>query len=132
VMADVVQTPVDGRLGVRAGEMGEGGTGGRGEAVESELQVGQLGRSDRSHNQRSMGSLLGWMTVTRAMSTGEKCDILVEGFNRIDRILIPPRNTFFFGSPTTKNSRFKQAWPRTILGWVMDREVFTTKVRRKI
>jgi hypothetical protein len=36
-MADVVQTPVDGQLGVRAGEMGEGGTGGRGEAVELEL-----------------------------------------------------------------------------------------------
>jgi hypothetical protein len=44
--------------------------------------------------------------------------------NRIDRILIPLRYTFFFGSPTEKNSRVKRAWLRAILGWVTDREVF--------
>jgi hypothetical protein len=42
----------------------------------------------------------------------------------IDRILIPPRYTFFFESPPAKNSRVKRAWPGAILGWVTDREVF--------
>jgi hypothetical protein len=35
---------------------------------------------------------------------------------RIDRILIPPRYTFFSGSPPTKNPRVKRAWPGAILG----------------
>jgi hypothetical protein len=38
--------------------------------------------------------------------------------NRIDRILIPLRYTFFIGSLTEKNSEVKRAWPRAILGWV--------------
>jgi hypothetical protein len=42
----------------------------------------------------------------------------------IDRILIPPRYTFFFGSPPAKNSGVKRVWPRAILGWVTGREVF--------
>jgi hypothetical protein len=42
----------------------------------------------------------------------------------IDRILIPPWYTFFFGSPPTKNSRVKRAWPGGISGWVTDWEVF--------
>jgi hypothetical protein len=46
------------------------------------------------------------------------------GLNRIDRILIPPMYTFFSESPTTKKFRVKCAWPRAILGWVTDREVF--------
>jgi hypothetical protein len=40
------------------------------------------------------------------------CDILTEGFNRIERILIPPRYTFFSGSPTIKNSRVERACPK--------------------
>jgi hypothetical protein len=42
----------------------------------------------------------------------------------IDRILIPPSYTFFCGSPPAKNSGVKRVWPRAILGWVTDREVF--------
>jgi hypothetical protein len=30
----------------------------------------------------------------------------------------------FSGSPPVKNSRVKHAWPRAILGWVIDWEVF--------
>jgi hypothetical protein len=43
----------------------------------------------------------------------------------IDRILIPPRYTFFSGSPPAKNPGVKRAWPRAISGWVVDREVFS-------
>jgi hypothetical protein len=35
---------------------------------------------------------------------------------RIDRILIPLRYNFFFGSPPTKNYKVKRAWPEAILG----------------
>jgi hypothetical protein len=45
--------------------------------------------------------------------------------NRIDRILTPPRYTFFFGSPPAKNSGVKHAWLGVISGWVTDREVFS-------
>jgi hypothetical protein len=44
--------------------------------------------------------------------------------NRIDRILISPRYTFFFGSSPAKNSGVKRVWPGAISGWVIDREVF--------
>jgi hypothetical protein len=37
------------------------------------------------------------------------CDILAQGFNRIDEILIPSRYTFFYGNPPTKNSGVKRA-----------------------
>jgi hypothetical protein len=50
---------------------------------------------------------------------------LASRLNRIDRILIPPRYTFFSGSPTEKNSRVKRAWPGAILGWVTNWEVFS-------
>jgi hypothetical protein len=36
--------------------------------------------------------------------------------NRIDRILIPPRYTFFSGSSHAKNSGVKRAWPGAISG----------------
>jgi hypothetical protein len=36
--------------------------------------------------------------------------------NRIDRILIPPRYTFFFGSPPAKNFGVKRAWLGAISG----------------
>jgi hypothetical protein len=45
-------------------------------------------------------------------------------FNRIDRIFIPPRYTFFFGSPTKKNSGIKRVWSGAISGWMTDQEVF--------
>jgi hypothetical protein len=48
---------------------------------------------------------------------GVSCD-------RINRILIPPRYTFFSGSPTAKNLRVKHAWPRAISGWVTNQKVF--------
>jgi hypothetical protein len=48
----------------------------------------------------------------------------VSRLNRIDRILIPPRYTFFSGSPPTKNSGVKRDWPGAISGWVTDPEVF--------
>jgi hypothetical protein len=43
----------------------------------------------------------------------------------IDKIFIPPRYTFFSGSPPVKNSEVKRAWPRAISVWVIDREVFS-------
>jgi hypothetical protein len=52
------------------------------------------------------------------------CDILAQGFNRIDRILIPSRYTFFFGSPIAKKFRVNRAWSGAILEWVTDQEVF--------
>jgi hypothetical protein len=55
---------------------------------------------------------------------GVDCEILAQGFNRIDRILILPRYTFFFGSPPAKNSGVKRAWPGAISGWVTGQEVF--------
>jgi hypothetical protein len=45
--------------------------------------------------------------------------------NRTDRILIPPRHTFFSESPTAKNPKVKHAWPGAILGWVTNWEVFS-------
>jgi hypothetical protein len=42
-----------------------------------------------------------------------------------DRILIPPRYTFFFESTPTKNLRVKCARPEVISGWVTDQEVFS-------
>jgi hypothetical protein len=56
---------------------------------------------------------------------GVDCDILTQGFNRIDRIFISPRYTFFSGSPHAKNSVVKRAWSEAILEWVTDREVFS-------
>jgi hypothetical protein len=53
------------------------------------------------------------------------CDILPQGFNKIDRIPIPIRYIFFFKSPTAKNFRVKYYWSRVILGWVTDWEVFS-------
>jgi hypothetical protein len=44
--------------------------------------------------------------------------------NRIDRIFIPSRCTFFFGSPPAKNFEVKRAWLGAISGWVTDQEVF--------
>jgi hypothetical protein len=44
--------------------------------------------------------------------------------NRIDRILISPRYTFFSGSPPAKNPRVKHTRLEAILGWVTDWEVF--------
>jgi hypothetical protein len=52
------------------------------------------------------------------------CDILAQSFNKIDRVLIPPRYTLFSGSSTTKNSWNKRACSREISGWVTNREVF--------
>jgi hypothetical protein len=45
--------------------------------------------------------------------------------NKIDRILIASRYTFFSRSPTINNSRIKHAWPGAILGWMTDRDVFS-------
>jgi hypothetical protein len=42
----------------------------------------------------------------------------------IDTILITTMCIFFFGSLYRKNLHVKRVWPRTILGWVSDREVF--------
>jgi hypothetical protein len=42
----------------------------------------------------------------------------------IDKILIPSRYIFFFGSPTLKNFRVKHAYLGAISGWVTDRVVF--------
>jgi hypothetical protein len=44
--------------------------------------------------------------------------------NRIDRILILSRYTFFSESSHVKNFRVKRAWPGAISGWVTNREVF--------
>jgi hypothetical protein len=53
-----------------------------------------------------------WLGVDRQgrrSSRGVDCDIMAQGHNRIDRILIPPRYTFFSTSPTEKNSEVKRA-----------------------
>jgi hypothetical protein len=47
-------------------------------------------------------------------------DILVQC--SIERVLIPTRCIFFFGSLSQKNLEVKRAWPRAILGWVTDRK----------
>jgi hypothetical protein len=49
---------------------------------------------------------------------------LLKRFNRIDRILIQSRYTFFFRNTIAKNSRVKHVWPGAISGWVTDWEVF--------
>jgi hypothetical protein len=67
-----------------------------------------------------------WLRIDqrgRWHSKGVNCDILTQG-NMVVRILIPPKYTFFFGSPTVKNSRVKCTCLRAILGWVNDREIF--------
>jgi hypothetical protein len=46
--------------------------------------------------------------------SGVDCNILAYGLKGFDRIFISPRYTFFFGSPTTKNSGVKHAWPGAI------------------
>jgi hypothetical protein len=63
-------------------------------------------------------------------SKGVDCDILapvdddIPRLNRINRVHIPTRCIFFFRRLSRKNLWVKRAWPRTILGWVTDREVF--------
>jgi hypothetical protein len=52
-----------------------------------------------------------WLGVDRRerrSSKGVDCDILAQYFNMIDRILIPSRYTFFYKSPTIKNSGVKR------------------------
>jgi hypothetical protein len=44
--------------------------------------------------------------------------------NRIDRILIPSKYTFFSRSLTAKNCRVKRVWLGPISGLVTDRELF--------
>jgi hypothetical protein len=44
--------------------------------------------------------------------------------NRIDRILIPSKYTFFSISLTAKNCRVKRVWLGPISGLVTDRELF--------
>jgi hypothetical protein len=46
--------------------------------------------------------------------------------NRIKRVLIPIRCIFFFGSLSQKNLWIKRAWPRAILRWLTNREVFSS------
>jgi hypothetical protein len=55
-----------------------------------------------------------WLGVDRqgrrsSRGGGVDCDIMAQGLNRIDRILIPPRYTFFSTSTTEKNSEVKRA-----------------------
>jgi hypothetical protein len=74
------------------------------------------GRTDMTKGEHS------WLGVDqwgRRSSKGVDCHILTQGLIGFDRILIPPRYTFFFGSPTEKNSRlgvlgleqFHDGWP---------------------
>jgi hypothetical protein len=42
------------------------------------------------------------------------CDILAQVFNRIDRIVISTRYTFFFESSCLRNLEVKGAWPIAI------------------
>jgi hypothetical protein len=44
--------------------------------------------------------------------------------NKINRVLISIRCIFFFGRLSRKNLQVKRAWPKEILGWVTDRDVF--------
>jgi hypothetical protein len=60
----------------------------------------------------------------RRSSKGVDCDILASGmrypgprFNRINRVFIPIRCIFFFGSLSRKNLQVKRAW----LGAIWDR-----------
>jgi hypothetical protein len=43
--------------------------------------------------------------------------------NTIDRVLIPPKYTSFFGSPTTKNLGVKRVRSGAISAWVTGRDV---------
>jgi hypothetical protein len=71
------------------------------------------------------GTFLAWIDQRGCRSSkGVDYDILAQGINRIDRILIPSKYTLFFRSSTTKNSGVKHVWHRAILRWVTDRKVF--------
>jgi hypothetical protein len=50
------------------------------------------------------------------------CDI--SRLNRINKIIILSRYTFFSENSTIKNFRVKRAWPRAISRWVTDQKVF--------
>jgi hypothetical protein len=60
-----------------------------------------------------VGFLRGWIVTSDSR------------LNKIDRILISLRYTFFSRSPSVKNFRVKCDWPRAISGWVTDRKVFS-------
>jgi hypothetical protein len=49
---------------------------------------------------------------------GVNCDIVAQGLIGLNRILIPPRYTIFFGNSAIKKYEVKCAWLREILGWV--------------
>jgi hypothetical protein len=66
----------------------------------------------------------GWSFDGVVLWLGRRCDIIAEGFNRIDRIFILSRYIFFIRSPIANNSEVKHAWPRAISKWVTDWEVF--------
>jgi hypothetical protein len=72
--------------------------------------VAKRGRSGLGTDE-DVGLLRGWIVTSPRL-------------NRINSILIPLSCNFFSGSPSTKNSTVKRAWPRAISGWVTDREVF--------
>jgi hypothetical protein len=59
-------------------------------------------------------SSLGLTDIDIGLLRGLNCDLLVQGFNRIDGILIPPRYIFFSGSTTVKNFGVKRAWLEAI------------------
>ena len=48
------------------------------------------------------------------------------GVDRLLQIVSKPIKVhLFLGSLSRKNLQVKRAWPKTILGWVTDREVFS-------
>jgi hypothetical protein len=51
---------------------------------------------------------------------GVDCDILAQSIIGFDRILVPPKYTFFSENPTVKNFEVKRARPEEISRWVTD------------
>jgi hypothetical protein len=59
----------------------------------------------------------------RRSSKGVDCNILTQGLIGLIEYSYH-QGIPFFGSPPAKNPGVKRAWPRAILGWVIDQEVF--------
>jgi hypothetical protein len=78
-------------------------------------EVLSLGLTDED-----VGRLRRWIVISWPSGL---CDILAQGSIGLMKYSYQ-QGASFFGSLPRKNLQVKRAWPREILGWVTDREVF--------